>query len=65
MLNGGRYLARSRPLKLGLTLALAGVLGVAACQQDRPNALSGKTADLALATLKAAPEQGRRRALPR
>ena len=50
--------ARSRPLKLaGLALVLASALGAAACQ-DRPDALSGKAVDLALETLKAAPEQG-------
>lgn len=41
----------------GLALALASALGATACQ-DRPDPLGGKSADLALATLKSAPEQG-------
>lgn len=41
----------------GLALALTGALAAAACQ-PRPDVLSGKNAELALQTLKAAPEQG-------
>lgn len=44
--------------KLGvLALGLAGTFGLAGCG-DRPQSLSGGNADLALETLKAAPEQG-------
>lgn len=49
---------RFRPWRLGaMTLGLSGAIVLAACG-ERPDALSGKNADLALATLKAAPEHG-------
>ncbi|MDB5446482.1 MAG: hypothetical protein JWQ97_1799 [Phenylobacterium sp.] len=49
---------RLRPLKLaGLALALAGGLALAACQ-NKDAALKGGDVDLALQTLKAAPEHG-------
>ena len=51
---------RFRPWRFGaMTLGCAGAIALAACG-DRPETLSGKNADLALATLKAAPDHGLR-----
>jgi murein L,D-transpeptidase YcbB/YkuD len=48
--------ARFRPFLAGLALAMAGLLTVAGC--GKPDALAGKTAELALQTLQAAPTHG-------
>ena len=49
--------AEFRPFKLaGLALAFISLLGITAC--ERPDALTGRKAELALAALKAAPEHG-------
>lgn len=50
--------SHARPRKLAsLALALAGLLSLVACR-DRPDMLTGRNAELALAALKAAPDHG-------
>jgi murein L,D-transpeptidase YcbB/YkuD len=55
-----RFLSVFRSMKLAaLTLALAGGLGLAACQKnDAGSGLGGRDVDIALEALKAAPEHG-------